>query len=1125
MRHYLCRLGWMLVLALGVTAELSAQSAQVSGRITDASQGTVPGATVTAVNEATGFQRNSLSNSEGYYSLTALPPGPYRVTTTLTGFMQSTRTGLTLVADQSARIDFTLSVAGVESEITVTANLLLEAQSAHLGTAVTERSIRELPLNVRDPMGLVVLTPGVITGGQFGNTGSLDVGRGFFKADFKVAGSRNDGQDILLDGASNVTGDRNFMAYIPTVDSTQEFTVETNAFSAEFGRTTGGVVTIVTKAGSNQFSGSAYEFYRDSKLDERGFFAKRANLPKPDFSRHQFGGVVGGPIQKDRTFFFASYEGLRQDYPQTLISTVPTDAQRRGDFSRTFDNQGRLVVIYDPLTTTRQADGTLVRQPFAGNVIPTSRLDPVAVRAMTYYPQANQPGNAVTGQNNYAFDGFQTQDSNNYSFRLDHTLGQGSRVFARYSYARSESTAPTRWDLPGARDARVVDDRYHNATIGATRVFSPTLTADLRVGFARAHAEQVSPEFDTTQLGFPANYVQTAPALFPYFDISDVTSVGSATFNNQPRNTYSALFHVDKAAGRHLLRIGADVRVFQFNAFANNNASGRFVFDRGMTQGPNALVSSANAGYGLASFLLGTGSSGFIDHIAGLALQRNYYAGFVQDDWRLTTKLTANVGVRYEVTTGQTERYDRLAWMDLQAPSPLGNVGGLNLRGRLEYVGGDNPRNQVATDKNNVAPRIGLAYQLGPRTALRAGYGIFYVPMITIAAGSIGFNTNTPWVSTIDGVTPENYLRNPFPQGFNLSTATTRDPGSNIGFQISGYINQERVGYTQQWNLSLQQQLDDSTLVDVAYLGNKGTSLQFGAGFEENSLDPQFLSLGAALNDRVPNPFAGIIRTGPLSGATVARRQLLLPYPQYTSVLRNFPMAASSIYHGLLVKVERRTTKGLTLLASYTWSKQIDDNSANEGFLDRGASGILNFYDRGKERSLTTFDTPHRVVVSAVYDVPVGRGRAVGSDMSRLLDLLIGGWTVSGIGTYQSGLPVIISRPSVVTGQEAPLDDPTPERWFNTAAFANAAPFTFGNVSRTLPNVRTDALRNVDVTLGKYIPLAGRARLQVRADAFNVFNKTRFGAPNGTITSAAFGTVTTQANAPREIQLGVKLYW
>lgn len=1095
-----------------------AQTAQITGRISDTSGATVPGATITVTNQATGTVRTTVSNNEGYFTVPVLQPGTYRVKVELLGFAPVAREAVTLVAEQTARLDFVLDVSAVREQVTVTATPLLESESASVGTIVTERSIRELPLNVRDPMGLVALTPGVVTGNLFGASGGLDVGRNFFKSDFKIGGGRPEGQDMLLDGASNITGDRSFLGYIPPVDATQEFKVQANVFSAEFGRTTGGVVTIVTKSGGNTLSGAAYEFHRNSALDANGFFANRAGRPRPDFRRNQFGGAAGGPVLRDRTFYFGAYEGLRQKFPSTVLSTVPTARERAGDFSQTFDSQGRLIVIYDPLTL---AGGS--RQPFPGNIIPRERLDPVALNVIKFYPEPNQPGDPVTGANNFVHTSEQTIDTNNYSVRVDHNLRDDNKVFGRYSFQRSDSIAPVRWIGPGARDARTIIDRYYNAVLGDTHLLAPTLTIEVRAGFARAHANQVSPAFDLSQLGFPAAFLDIAPDLFPHFNISDVTALGSAAFNDQPRNTYSLLGSVNTVAGRHFLKTGFDYRVLQFNAFQNNNASGSFSFSRGMTQGPNPNQARSDAGQGLASFLLGAGTAGTIDHISGLALQRKYYAFYVQDDWKLTPHLTFNLGVRYDITAGQTERHDRLAWMDLEAPSPLGSIGGLNLRGALRFAGTDgNPRNQIATDKNNVAPRIGIVYRPLEYTVVRTGYGIFYAPMIVLGVGSLGFNSSTPWVATIDGILPENYLRNPFPQGFNLPTGV-RDPLTNVGFGISGYVRRERVGYTQQWNLSVQQQIGD-LLVEAAYLGNKGTSLQFGTGFEENSLNPDFLALGSALNDRVENPFFGHIATGPLSGPTVARRQLLLPFPQYTSVLRNLPMAASSIYHGLMLKAERRVATSLTLLASYTWSKHIDDSSTQEGFLAPGG-GILNFYNRRAERSLSVFDTPHRLVVSAVYDLPVGKARAIGGGMGAALDALLGGWTFSGIGTLQSGAPVIIGRPSVNNGRSARLDRPTIDRWFDTMVFSPAPPFTFGNVGRTSPDVRSDGVSNVDFTLSKYLHIRSKYRVQLRVEAFNAFNTPRFGPPNGTLTSPAFGTVTTQANNSREIQLGVKLYF
>jgi hypothetical protein len=384
--------------------------------------------------------------------------------------------------------------------------------------------------------------------------------------------------------------------------------------------------------------------------------------------------------------------------------------------------------------------------------------------------------------------------------------------------------------------------------------------------------------------------------------------------------------------------------------------------------------------------------------------------------------------------------------------------------------------------------------------------------------GSIGFDTETPWVASLDGLTPTNYLRDPFPQGFNLPTGR-RDPLTNVGFNLDSTTRSNPVGHTQQWSLSAERQIGDRFAVDLAYLGNRGTNLQSGAVFQLNSLEPQYLALGNSLNELVPNPFAGIIRSGPLSSATVARRQLLLPYPQYTSVAQQFPNAITSRYHAMVVKAERRVENGLTFLGSYVWSTLRDDGSEPVGGLS-----ILNYYDRPAEYSLSTFDVRHNVVASMVYDLPFGRGQRFASSLPAVGEALVGGWTMATIARWQSGFPVVVGRPAVRDGRSAALEERTFERWFDSSVFTAAQPFTFGNVSRTLPDVRADGVKNVDMTFSKNV-LIGNSRFQFRCDVFNLFNRTQFGAPNGAVTNAAFGTVSTQANSPREIQLGIKVYW
>lgn len=1106
-----------VVAVSALTMPLFAQTAHVNGRVADTSDGIVPGVTITVVHRDTAVTRSGLSNADGYYSVPALPPGTYTLTAQLDGFAPAVRDGLVLVNEQSARVDFVLKPGSVEEQVQVTANTVLERGTADVSSVVTQRSIHELPLNVRDPISLVTLTPGVTTAANFGGSGGTDVGRNFFKANFRVGGGRNRGQDVLLDGVANVTGDQ-YVGYTPPVDATQEFKVETNGFSAEFGRTTGGILTVVTRSGTNEMHGTGYEFHRNDALDAPGFFAKRTGLAQPTFTRNQFGGVAGGPIKSDRTFFFASYEGLRQQFPQALISTVPTLAQRAGDFSQTRDAQGRMIVIYDPLTTRRMPNGSVMREAFSGNRIPEDRWDPVARNVLAHYPEPNQPGNPVTGANNYAYSSNQDVGTNNYGGRVDHQLTGSHRLFGRYSFTRADAENAARWPGGSSPGERTVVDRYAHAVIGSTMVLSPSTTVEARVGFARAHADQVAPAFDLQALGFPQYLADLDTGLWPNFSIADVTSIGNGFMNDQPRDTYSVVGEVNHSAGQHLLKLGGDIRVLQFNALENTVPAGTFSFTRGMTQGPVATQAGANSGHGVASFLLGAGSTGSINHVAELGLQRRSYALFVQDDWRVSPNLTVNLGVRYEVDTGTTEREDRLTWLDLEAPSPLAGATGLPLRGALRFAGTDGPRNQIDTDWNNVQPRIGLAYSAGPATVIRAGYGSFYGAMPVRRLGSIGFDTQTPWVASLDGLSPTNYLRDPFPQGFNLSTGQ-RDALTNVGFNLDSTTRSNPVGRTQLWSLSVERQIGDRFAVDLAYVGNRGTGLQSGAVFQLNSLAPEHLALGNQLNELVPNPFYGIIDSGPLSSPTVARRQLLLPYPQYTSVAQQFPNAISSSYHAMVVKAERRLGNGLTFLGSYVWSKLIDDGSEPVGGL-----AVLNYYDRRAERSLSTFDVPHNVVVSAVYDLPFGRERRFASGLPAVGEALVGGWTVATIARWQSGFPVVIGRPAVRDERSARIDDPTIEQWFNTEVFNPAQPFTFGNVSRTLPDVRADGVKNIDMTLSKNVGF-GSYRLQLRVDVFNLFNRTQFDAPNGTVTNAAFGTVSTQANSPREIQLGLKFYW
>jgi outer membrane receptor protein involved in Fe transport len=1117
--------GGVCLLALVGSPLAQTYRGTLSGAVTDPDGAAVVQATVTAINRDTGVAQEARADARGTYRLLNLEPGQYQLVVAHPGFETYVREPITIPVAGNLTLDVALTLGQVTDEVQVVAEApLLETGQASFGQVVNQRAIEELPLNSRNPMLLVTLSPGIATGSNFSSDGigatNIESGRDQYAADFSIGGGKTLSNEVLLDGAPNTSVDRGYMAYIPPVDSTQEFKVQANAFSAEFGRTTGGVVNIVTKGGTNQLRGTLYEFHRNSALDAHEFFSNRSDLPDPpSWERNQFGGNVGGPIRRNKTFFFANYEGLRQAIPFVLTSTVPTVLQRQGDFSETRAPNGELIAIYDPASLQRLPDGRLMRSPFPGNVIPADRLDPVGQAVAGYYPAPNVPGDPVTNANNYVSVNNATANMNNYGARIDHHFAAGNRLSGRVSYRKDTRVAANQFE-PGnpASATGAPTDISWNVMVSDLHTFSPTMTGEIRASFARHHTSEISPSFgfDTGQLRFPQGYVDTALPFFPKVNLSDAQNLGRDRYYDQIRDTISVQANITKLAGRHSLKAGADYRLPRFQLDRNLNSAGTFTFNRGFTQGPDPLSASASAGHSLASLLLGTGSGGSLTHTDAFTLNRQYYGFFLQDDWAITRRLTLNLGVRYSLEVGQTESRDRMAFLDLDATNPLSERVGIPFTGLLGYVGTDgNSRNLLDTDTNNFAPRVGFAFQLNDRTTVRGGYGIFYAPQWISAYDTnvyAGFNSTTEWVTTLDNITPLNTLSDPFPQGFNLPSGE-RDPLANTGQAISGWTRDERVGYTQQWNLTLQRQLGERLVVEAAYWASRALKQENRSGWQENQLPNEHLALGNALNELVPNPFYGIIEQGALSSPEVSRRQLLLPYPQYTSVVRTGVMAGNSLYNAFTIRAEKRLSGGLSLLTSYTFSKTIDDFDARP----------LDSYNRDRERALSTTDVPHRLVLGGIYELPFGRGKRFGDGMHPLVDAFLGGWTLSGIATYQSGFPVSIGRPAVNNGQSAALENPDIDQWFDTSVFSPAEPFTFGNVGRTQPDVRTDSVKNLDLTLTKTFTLMERYRLRFRVDSFNVTNTPQFGAPNGSVTSPAFGQVSSTANRPRSIQFGAQL--
>jgi hypothetical protein len=1111
--------------ALALACAVSAQTfqAQITGVVRDPSGAVIPNAKVVATNIATRVAYSAESNGQGIYRLLALPPAQYKVSTSLAGFKTSEQGPITLQVNDVVELEVNLQVGDAAEQVQVSGSAeVLQTATATVGQVVNTRAIENLPLNVRDPLALVGLTAGVTFGANFGNGGGQELGRNFFKSDFNVGGGRSGSQELLLDGAANTTPDINRGIINPPVDSVQEFKVQSNSYDAEFGRTSGGVVNVITKSGTNDYHGLVYDFERHSFIEANNWFNNRAGLPNPSFKRHQFGANAGGPIIKNRTFFFADYEGLRQGFPVTFPSTVPTELQKAGDFSKTLASDGTPIVIYDPSTLRTLADGTRQRTPFAGNVIPAGQFDPVARKIASYYPAANQSGDPITGNNNYIRSTGSTINTDKYDVRVDQNFGEATRLFGRYSAQKDVRLVPGPLPQP-IGGGRSTTDTYHQVVLDATHIFSPTWIANAQFAFSRALAAQfgLSKGFNFAELGFPANLNALSVDQFiegSIADIGGISNVSDSFVQYQPRNTWTSRASVSHSHGSHNLKAGVDWRVLNFNEGQNTQPNGNYSFGRTFTQGPNPVQSSRNGGFGFADFLLGMPNSGAIRQLMPISTQGLYYAVFAQDDWRVNDRLTLNLGLRWDLSVGDREKYNRIAYFDSNAPNPLGAQAGLpNLTGLLRWVGGENSRNQQATQWHNLGPRFGFAFKVSKSSVLRGGYGIFFVPrnIQGNGDGAIEAFRDTPMVASIDGgLTNANRLSNPFPQGV-LPPLNDRDALANVGAAIQAPVFPYKSGYVQLSSLNYQWEMPGGIVMQAGYWANKGTHLISGA-WNINQLPDQYLALGNQLNNQVRNPFQGLIAAGALSGPTISLRQSLLPYPQYSGdsgVQQVFVPAGNSTYHAGTVTAEKRLSENLTFLTSYTWSKAIDD-----------VGGMIDVYNRRLNKAISAFDTPHQFIGSWVYRLPFGKGRMVGSSWNGIANAVLGGWDLDGIVRVQSGQAIAIGGNNL--GRSAKIDNPSLARWFDTTAFINTPAFTIQTTGPRSPDVRNDYTRNVDVVMVKnFQPSIADHTLgiQFRAECYNLFNTPQFNSPNGSVTSQSFGQVTSQRNTSRQFQFGLKI--
>ena len=1098
----------------------------IAGAVIDPTGASMPKAKVTATNQATGTLATAETTEEGYYKLPYLPAGRYSLAVEKEGFSLNRVADVPVLVGQTSTINVTLKPGSVHEEVTVTANAVqIDQVSSSLGYVASATQIIELPTN-RSPYSLLTLSPGVIA---TGNTGTGPI----------VNGGRSNTSAILFDGQDTRNNSTLDNAYTPPQETIGEVRFITNSFSAEYGRSAGGVLVAAGKSGSNLLHGSVYDYLKNDKLNANNWTNNRNGTLRPRQRHNEYGFAVSGPVSiphlyngKNKTFFLFNWEQINDHGASQQNLFVPTALQRSGDFSQTFTSAGALIRIFDPTTTVPGSGGSgFTRSPFPNNVIPANRIDPLTRKIMSYYPDPTLPVSPTLLQN-WTATFPQITHTDKWFTRADQNFGAKNRLFFRYGYQTSPRTSPfTNIAFPGegTNGGGNQESFAHTAALSDTHTFSANLFGEFRFGYTRSVIKltPLSVGFDITSIGLP-QYLKaaSADAIFPRFNITDFTAIGPdrASHDVDAETTPEVQAHFTWLKGAHSVKTGYDMLFCQFNTFRPDYPSGLFTYSRVFTQGPDPATASATAGYGLASFLLGVPDSGQFTVGPSLALLQTSYNWYLNDDWKISRTLNVNLGVRYEYQTPFKERYNHLAYFDPNGTEPVTGLKGVLLPTTASHRYPSNPY-------KNWAPRVGLVWSFLPNTVFRAGYGLFYAPGsggIGSSPGDLGSGSSVP-TGVFFGQPPAApntpvagaSLANPFVTGL------LPYPNSLVGNGIGAIFPDWITPMNQQWNANIQRNITRNLLVEAAYVGSRGEHIW--NNFTRNATLPRYLSLGTQLNDLVPNPFFGKITTGAMSAAQVRRGSLLVPYPQYGGVSQTRASIGDSVYHGFTLRAERSFSNGLLFQLSFTGAKLIDN--VNERFV--GGANYINPYNLKQSRAISAADISQRFVANYVYELPFGHGKKFLSH--GVASYILGNWQTSGILVAQTGTPIAITAAcnfagangygcyanrvkdgSLTTGQSM-------AQWFDTTAFVNPAAYSFGTDSRTQPSLRNPGTFTFDTVMSRWQPIHERMRLQFRAEIYSILNHPNLTGPTTQITSSTYGQITAKANNNRNIVMALRL--
>lgn len=1171
-RSFVAALVMLLPLAL------SAQEFRgtITGSITDASGAQIAGAKVIVNEVNTNTKTETVSDASGHYTAPFLLPGDYDVIITAPGFKESVRKAIHVGAGDHPVIDAKLDVGDSKQTIEVTADVpLVNSENASVGQAITTKEVEDLPLNGGTPLSFAALAMGVIATGQPGLIHPFDAGAA---AGWSIGGTASQTNEILVNGSPDATWDGR-LAYSPPRDAVAEVRVKAFDVDTAYGHTGGGTLNQVTKSGTNQLHGTLSEANQPNNLTANNFFNNKAGLGNPVTHYNQYGVTVGGPVWipkvfngKDKLFWFFAWEGLKDGQPNTNFLSVPTDKERTGDFSDLLKAGGSSYQLYNPNSAVLNGT-TITRTPYANNVIPTSQLNPIALALLKYYPEPNVVGSSV-GFSNFGNNAPTTDDYNNELGRLDYNISNNNRLFfdvrkTGYSQVKNDyfQNGSTGSLLTRNNTGASLDDVY---TMNATNVL------DVHLNFTRLAEAHPSPSagFNPTTLGLPSYLAANSQYLqLPYITFasnSGFQALGNNSSNQLPSQSLQLYTTWSRMQGSHTLKFGVDVRQYNLNYLNYGNSVGNFAFTANTwVRSASNASSTVVLGQDMAEFLLGLPTGGQYDNNSSGAYYQHYASGFVQDDWRLKSNLTVNLGLRFDHDGPWNEKYGRTVdGFNTTSQSPLATAaianyaknpipqipaGSFNVLGGLSYpANGDTAIFQ--TTSHLFSPRAGLAWtptRLKGKTVIRAGFGMFVSP-ISMASLSIAGSYSTNPIITQEGFSqsttltpsPDNYLTpalantltNPFPAGFKPPAGSSAGLNTFVG-QYVNFLNPSFANpYSLRWNFGIQQQLSSSTMLEVSYIGNHGVHLPVTVT-QLNVIPAQYLSklpvrdqaLITSLTGSVPNPFNGLITSGTPSGSTTTPAQLLARYPQYpvgsgsgsTGVVMQDNSVGGSYFESLNVRLQKRFSSGLTLMGNYIHSKMIERVT------------WLNDTDPTPEKRISPFDHPNRFVTAITYDLPVGHGRRFDVS-SRLLDLIAGGWKVNTTYTYQTGAPLTWVNGSTTTVGDyvyfgAPIvlnNRETNTTAFNTSAFdtksTDALQYHIRTFSTTFGDLRQDGINQFDASILKQFRIGhegSKSYFQLRGEAYNVVNHATFAAPNTTANNSQFGLITAQSNRPRTLML------